>query len=100
MQNPVEKNQKVDKGAFWAPNAIFFALIHLGALFGGTYISPPRSLCTKTIVLTILCWQLPCFGYEFDLWGPTAAGIDAVLTRLYAYYTTQHHNWISSVVVP
>jgi hypothetical protein len=53
---------KADQGAFWLPNALFFSAIHLGALFGGIYLSPITTLPTKTIVLTILSWQLPCFG--------------------------------------
>lgn len=66
---------KGDKGAFWLPNALFFTAIHLGALFGGIYLSPLTTLPTKTIILTILSWQLPCFGITIGyhrLWSHRA----------------------------
>jgi hypothetical protein len=65
--------QPVEKGSFWLPNALFFALIHLGALLGGIYLSPPNTLCKNTIILTVLCWQLPCFGLDHFFWQPSTS---------------------------
>ncbi|CCA68915.1 probable stearoyl-CoA desaturase [Serendipita indica DSM 11827] len=75
MQAVSQKMETPEKGSFWLPNAFFFALIHLGALLGGIYLSPPSTLCKQTIILTILCWQLPCFGITIGyhrLWSHKA----------------------------
>lgn len=80
--------RNVDKGAFWAPNAIFFALIHLGALFGGIFLAPPSALNTKTIILTILSWQLPCFGCASKLWGRS----EQLLIHVFFQLDCQNHH--------
>ncbi|KIM47500.1 hypothetical protein M413DRAFT_22154 [Hebeloma cylindrosporum] len=45
----------------WWSNAVFFTLVHLGAIIG-IYYMPPWSIKRATLVLWFLTWQLSDFG--------------------------------------
>ncbi|CAG7854166.1 Acyl-CoA desaturase {ECO:0000305/PubMed:8538376}; AltName: Full=Delta(9)-desaturase {ECO:0000305}; Short=Delta-9 desaturase {ECO:0000305}; AltName: Full=Fatty acid desaturase {ECO:0000305}; AltName: Full=Stearoyl-CoA desaturase {ECO:0000305} [Serendipita indica DSM 11827] len=96
MQAVSQKMETPEKGSFWLPNAFFFALIHLGALLGGIYLSPPSTLCKQTIILTILCWQLPCFGQVYFFRGVGNIETNALPSstgRLYSITIGYHRLW-------
>ncbi|KAG8850545.1 hypothetical protein FRC20_001991, partial [Serendipita sp. 405] len=83
--------QSPEKGAFWLPNAIFFAVIHLGAALGMIFLSPPSSLDYRTAILTVLCWQLPCFGITIGyhrLWSHKAFRAHKVVRFVLAIFGT------------
>jgi hypothetical protein len=60
----------------WWSNTIFFASIHIFAVWGAFYWRPLYAVPKATAVLALLVWQLADFGYAV-FFSPTIADSDA-----------------------
>lgn len=62
MPPPLTQNMKHTQPTIWWANAVFFILVHFGALVG-IYYFPPWATSRATLLLSFTIWQLSNFGY-------------------------------------
>ncbi|RSH87110.1 hypothetical protein EHS25_003599 [Saitozyma podzolica] len=108
--------EKRNQGEIWWSNGIFFVAMHIFALAGAAYLSPPTKLDWRTALLFVTTWQLANFGITIGyhrLWShrafTAATPLRAVLAAMgsmgfqgsikwWVLRHRLHHRWTDSPV--